>query len=96
MSNLAMIPNWQFIADPAKNPSITDQALTSEQYNKRYIIKAPGGLGYVMVDTQRSQRALEGVLDVFRAGGWVYQHRTAISIGGAALLGLGVLGWVLR
>ncbi len=93
-ANLGLIPNWQFNADPRFNPSITDQAITGAQYNARYVIPAPGGLGYIMVDADRSNRVLEGVADMFRATGWVYENRSYIAIGGAVLLGLGVLGWL--
>lgn len=98
VQQLGMIPNWQFNADPRFNPSITDKAITLAKYNEMYRVPAPGGLGYVMVDPQGSTNMgpLNGALDVFRAGGWVYENRTPIAIGGAVLLGLGVLGWVMR
>ena len=64
------------------------------EWTRRYVIPAPGGLGYIMVDADRSNRVLAGVTDVFRAGGWIFENRTPIAIGGAALLALGVLGWL--
>lgn len=94
---LGMIPSWQFNADPRFNPSITDKAITLAQYNQQYVIPAPGGLGYVMVDQRGSTNMgpLAGALDIFRAGGWAFDHRMELAVGGVVLMGLGVLGWIM-
>lgn len=68
----------------------------------------PGGLGYVMVDPSRSYRApratagaqpapaLSGITDLFTAGGWIYDNRTAIFWSGVGLVGLGLAVWLIR
>ncbi len=94
-----IIPTWQFSSDPNINPSLNRFVPSSAAWQKAQ--QAPG-LGYVMVEASRSTLGpgqleqlrtsgqIDGVFDSFRAGGWFYENRHYLYVGGAALLAFGI------
>lgn len=99
---LGIIPTWQFSSDPNINPSLNRFVPSSPAWQKAI---APDGLGYVMVDADRSvlmpptiaalkaTGQISDASDWFRAGGWVYENRKALFGAGVAI---GAIALALR
>ena len=98
---LGIIPTWQFSSDANVNPSLNRFVPSSPAWQAASGMNG-GGLGYVMVEANRSTLGptqleqlrtsgqIDGVFDTFRAGGWIYENQKWLWIGGAALLAFGV------
>ncbi len=81
-SNLGMIPDWQFSTDPKINFHLNPHVTYPEGWTQMTV--QPVGPYYAPPRIARPQ--LSGFFDSF---GWTY--RKPLILGGAAILGLGLL-----